>query len=101
METELGWVLLGPMRQQQSDEVTPTRVNLLTSVHDERIESEVQILWGLETLGIQSLKGGVQKEFSENVSFEEGRYSVKLPWKESHSKFPSNYSTSLSLKLLD
>ena len=51
--------------------------------------------WDLETLGIQSLKGGVQDEFSENISFEEDRYSVKLPWKESHSKLPNNYSTSL------
>ena len=95
VETELGWVLSGPMRQLRSDEATPTQVNLVTSVRDERIESEVQKLWDLETLGIQSLKGGVQEEFSENISFEEGRYSVKLPWKESHPKLPSNYSTSL------
>ena len=64
-------------------------------MRDEKIESEVQKLWDLETLGIQSVKGGVQEEFSENISFEEGRYSVKLPWKEGHPKLPSNYSTSL------
>lgn len=95
VETELGWVLSGPMRQQRSDEVTPTQVNLVTSVLDPKIESEVQKLWDLETLGIQSLKTGVQEEFRENISFEDGRYSVKLPWKESHPKLPSNYSTSL------
>ena len=37
----------------------------------------------------------MQEEFSENISFEEGRYSVKLLWKESDPKLPSNYSTSL------
>ena len=95
VETELGWVLSGPMRQQRSDEVTPTQVNLVTSVRDEKMDSEVQKLWDLETLGIQSLKGGVQEEFSENISFEEGRYSVKLPWREGHPKLPSNYSTCL------
>ena len=72
VETELGWVLWGPMRQQRRDEVTPTQVNLVTSVCNERIESEGQKLRNLEMVGIQSLKGEVQEEFSENISFEEG-----------------------------
>ena len=55
VETELGWVLSRPMRHQQGKEVMPTHVNLVTSVLDERIESEVQTLWDLEMLGIQSL----------------------------------------------
>ena len=44
VETESGWVLSGPMRHQRSEDVTPTQVNLVTSVRDERIESEVQKL---------------------------------------------------------
>ena len=82
VETELAWVLSGPIGHQRSNDVTPTQVNLVTSMCDEKIESEVQKLLDLEMLGIQLLKGGVQEEFSEKISFEEGRYSVKLPWNE-------------------
>ena len=96
--TELGWVLSGPMKGESSTSgARSVQVNFVGSSTNDKIslDEEVQKFWNLETLGIQSLKAGVQEEFSENISFEGGRYSVKLPWKESHPKLPSNYSTNL------
>ena len=102
VETELGWVLLGPMKCKSNDDVVSTQVNLITSVRDQTFESEVHKLWDLETLGINPLKDEVHEEFRESISFDGSKYSVKLPWKEGHPELPTNYSTSLrSLKLLD
>ncbi len=95
VETELGWVLSGPMKKQTSNEVTTTQVNLVASVLDEKSVSEVHKLWDLETFGISPLQNEVYQEFSENITFDAGRYSVKLPWKEGHPELPTNYPTSL------
>ena len=83
------------MKSQTSSDGQLTQVNLVTSVLGEKVESEIHQLWDLETLGIKSLEDEVHKEFNENISFEGGRYSVKLPWKEGHPELPTNYSTSL------
>ena len=37
----------------------------------------------------------MQEEFSKNLSFEEGRHSVKLSWKESYPKLPRKNSMTL------
>ena len=42
METELGWVLSGPMKCKSNDDVVSTQVNLITSVCDQTFEGEVQ-----------------------------------------------------------
>lgn len=95
METELGWVLSGPMKCKSNDDVVSTQVNLITSVCDQTFEGEVHKLWDLETLGINPLKDEVHEEFREGISFDRSRYSVKLPSKEGHPELPTNYSTSL------
>ena len=34
--------------------------------------------------------------FEDDIEFRNGRYSVKLPWKQGHDILPSNYTNSLS-----
>ena len=95
METELGWVLSGPMKCKSNNDIVSTQVNLITSVLDQTFESEVHKLWDLETLGINPLKDEVHEEFREGISFDRSRYSVKSPSKEGHPELSTNYSTSL------
>ena len=52
-------------------------------------------LWDLELIGIMD-RETVHEAFERNVSFENGRYHVKLPLKEKHDTLPDNYELSLA-----
>ena len=93
VETELGWVLSGPMRSY-SRSPEPVQVNLVQS-DDKGLDVDVHKLWDLEILGIKEPRSEVYEEYSDSISFDRNRYSVKLPWKEGHPELPTNYATSL------
>ena len=98
VETELGWVLSGPMKSSGNEsEACSVQVNLIGSARKERLnlESDVHKLWDMETLGIIESEDEVHEAFINTVSFTGNRYSVRLPWKEGHPELPSNYATSL------
>ncbi|XP_028416894.1 uncharacterized protein LOC114541114 [Dendronephthya gigantea] len=97
IETELGWVLSGPLRVQDIERAEPVQVNFVAQrlSSEDSLESNVQKLWSFEGLGI-SEEDKVHEEFLDEISFTGSRYSVKLPWKESHKKLPDNYANSLS-----
>lgn len=89
IETELGCVLSGPLKKKKSDskrqEVT---VNFVAhkgavTVGEDSLEGAVAKLWDLESLGIKA-SDEVHKLFESDISFIDGRYFVKLPWKQSH-----------------
>jgi len=87
VETDLGWVLSGPMKGQ---------VNFVTSsVEEQESLEDVRRLWDLETLGIREITDQVHESFENDISFNGSRYSVSLPWKEGHTELPTNYGTSL------
>lgn len=84
VETQLGWVISGPLEHSQSaDREQAVSVNFVgsDSTMKERLEEDIQVLWDLETLGITE-GDEVYKEFVDNICFNGDRYSVKLPWKE-------------------
>ena len=94
VETALGWVLSGPLGEREIGEVT--QVNFVSgevSDHDSMITS-VQKLWDLDTVGIRETDE-VYESFLDTVRFTGERYSVKLPWKQSHSELTSNFPNSL------
>ena len=97
VETELGWVLSGPMKGQDTcSDVHFTQVNFIaSSVEEQESLEDVQRLWDLETLGIREITDQVHESFENSISFNGTRYSVRLPWKEGHPELPSNYGTSL------
>ena len=98
VQTELGWVLSGPMKGESSTGgAQSVQVNFVGSSTNDKVslDKEVQKLWELETLGIQRVEDEVYKEFKNSISFQEGRYSVKLPWKTGHPELPNNYVVSL------
>ena len=99
VETELGWVLSGPLRRKGSDSKQEVSVNFVAhdsfAIVKDSFNSAVSQLWDLERLGIKA-SDEVHKSFESDISFIDGRYSVNLPWKQGHEPLPSNYGNSLS-----
>ena len=56
---------------------------------------DFQKLWDLDSIGIRE-KDMVHEAFEKNVSFQDGKYSVHLPWKEHHKLLPDNYENSVA-----
>ena len=94
METELGWVLSGPMKSQSSGP-EPIQINLVKTEDKEGLDVDVNRLWDLEVIGIEKPRRGVYEEYRDSISFDGHRYSVKLPWKEGCPDLPTNYTTTL------
>ena len=110
LESTLGWILSGPI--PNCPEVSKTQTNL-TQTHllrisaevkqenskEKTLETELSKFWDLETLGISPTEESLYENFSQEISFSEGRYEVKLPWKANHPLLPDNYA--LSKRRLD
>ncbi len=78
-ETKLGWTLLGPT-YQETDGCSQESSLLFCMEEKQKISSEVERLWDLETVGI-SEGDPVHTKFKDTVTFNGTRYVVKLPWK--------------------
>ena len=107
METPLGWVLSGPCEGQSNlDLSSATGTSSVTSVNyvsshvlptetDDHLNSSLNKFWDLDTLGIKEAEDSLFERFSSDIVFKEGRYEVKLPWRDNHPILPSNYQMSL------
>ena len=99
VETELEWVLTGPLTKKELDSKQEVVVNFVVqdniAIASDSLESTVGKLWDLDSLGIKD-SDEVHESFKNDISFIDGRYSVKLPWKQGHEPLPSNYRNSLS-----
>ena len=58
------------------------------------LTEQVSRLWDIESISIRDVQD-VHKSFFENVSFQNARYSVSLPFKEYAQDIPDNYNLSL------
>ena len=104
IETAFGWVLSGPVLGLTLE---PT-VTCLSTVHMMKVDASVcsaqqeianlenrlQAFWDLETLGIKESETSVYDNFMESVSFNNGRYCVRLPWKSPRVLLPDNFDLS-------
>ena len=55
------------------------------------LEIRLQAFWDLETLGIKESETSVYDNFMESISFNNGRYCVRLPWKSPRVLLPDNF----------
>jgi hypothetical protein len=62
---------------------------------DAALDAQLRSFWELESFGICDSTNTLCDDFSNTVHFVEGRYEVKLPWKELHQALPDNYHPSL------
>ena len=104
INTNLGWVLSGPVenhsqqRLEASVNVSSTHVLQLETppsqpMHHED-DQQLRRFWDLESLGISKEEKSVAEEFTSTIGFKAGRYHVELPWKEHHPLLPDNYEMS-------
>eukprot|EP00794_Sanderia_malayensis_P006668 gene6668-biopygen5443 len=89
-ETTLGWTLMGGV--QDDDQRTSNRS--ITNVMVEKpssIAEDFKKLYDVDILGIKDGSEDVYEEFQDNITkLNDGRYSVKLPWKKGQYYLPSN-----------
>ena len=67
----------------------------VVSHEDVSLDSAVSSLWNLENLGILD-KNSVHDEFLENIFFDKGRYTVRLPFRKHHNTLPDNFDLSVT-----
>ena len=98
MNTSLGWILSGPgvgvrSKQPGQGQAVATyllKIDCLTTNEDQQLTK----FWDFESIGIKD-KETVPEAFEKNISFENGRYSVTLPFKENSPVLPDNYENIL------
>ena len=97
VKTSLGWVLSGKMIGRE----VMTSTNLISahvmkttveSEEDGRLEDLVHKFWSLDAINISDKnETGVFERFTETTFFENGRYTVCLPWKDAVGVIPDNF----------
>ena len=110
MKTTLGWVLSGPLPQEQSFE---SEVNLTTChtlrldtlnpcsiIEDEKnrdpLVQEMKKFWKLESIGVVSKEASVHDKFLDTIYKRDSRYEASLPWKEHHPLLLDNSEVAVS-----
>ena len=65
---------------------------------DEQLNNTLQKIWDLESLGIATEESPVSAnddsvilKFKENLTRQDGRYMVPIPWKDQHAELKDNY----------
>ena len=102
LNTELGWVLSGPVGTVGDSAPTCLITHTLRidgTPHDDlqALDDRLKSFWDLESFGISGsdCSVSVYKKFGESIRFSDGRYEVQLPWKQAHPTLPDNYNLSL------
>ena len=96
INTQLGWIvsgpLLGPSEEDPASFVTHVlKVTTPVEESNRRLEGQLQRFWDLESIGFHDEERTVYEQFADIVKFQEGRYKVLLPWKDSSVILPNNY----------
>ncbi|KRZ47770.1 hypothetical protein T02_7890, partial [Trichinella nativa] len=77
-------------------------ITLLVKTENEYSEDDLRRFWHLEIIGVADDKGKedpsasrLMKTFEETLEYDNGRYTVKLPWKPGFPNVPNNYAHAL------
>ena len=95
MKTKLGWVVSGPVEGIYSDEKSHflrVDVEVLNREVDPLV-NELHKFWETENVGCDR-RIAIEDEFESEIKFENGRYEVKMPFKDEHAILPDNYALS-------
>jgi hypothetical protein len=95
VQSKIGFLLSGPLPVGSHIPTTTSRILLVMTSPPET--SEIERFWKLESLGINpdddgsAASGYLHNYQKDSISFLNGRYTAKLPWKEDHPPLPTNY----------
>ena len=94
--TKIRWVLSGPVENLPREKLSSIQFSSThvlrteSRVVDDTLQGDLDRLWDLDSVGIRD-KDTVLEAFEKNLSFEDGKYLVHLPWKEQHELLPDNF----------
>ena len=103
LESNLGWILCGPLNKQRGIK-NPNVSNYLNSTHVMRLDTEIlddkndlkiqlEKFWEIESLGINDTDN-VYEKFREEIYFDGDRYVTNLPFKPHHEFLSDNFGVS-------
>ena len=98
VETIFGWVVIGEVSKTLDDASATMMLSIAQPLDLEDDDRCATRLWELEAIGIDedsSTAVDVNADstvvhFESTIKLQNGRYHVKLPWKENHPLLPSN-----------
>ena len=98
VETIFGWVVIGEVSKTLDDASATMMLSIAQPLDLEDDDRCATRLWELEAIGIdEDLSTAVDVNadstvvhFESTIKLQDGRYHVKLPWKENHPLLPSN-----------
>ena len=88
VNSKLGWLLSGQWYNERG--TVSTQSAIMTEV--KKLGSQVERFWDLDTIGIKEKEISVSDKLLDDVKFVNGRYEVKLPFKEDHHLIEDNYA---------
>ena len=98
VQSRIGYLLSGPLPvHKEKRSITQHMLNVITSPPN---PMDLERFWKLESIGI-TLEEDIAKSddlttyMDTCISFSEGKYVAKLPWKEDHPPLPTNYAITL------
>jgi hypothetical protein len=89
VDTRLGWILSGPVTLIDGCDDSATLTLAVNS--PDQLDECLKSFWDIESLGICD---EASSRPEENITFQDGRYEVALPWKSPHASLPDNYRLS-------
>lgn len=101
---KVGWSILGPIANLPKEKLTSIQFSsMFSSMSCEWVQEfqtrQSKIIctdYGTSTHISIREKDLVHEAFEKNVCFEDGRYSVPLPWKEHHQLLPDTFENSVA-----
>ena len=86
VNSKLGWVLSGPLKDNECEAATATRMVAhvmqvgFNEKEEELLSAQVHKFWDMDTLGIKNREISVYDKFLDEIKFIDGRYVVRLPF---------------------
>ncbi|MEE4247170.1 MAG: DUF1759 domain-containing protein [Kangiellaceae bacterium] len=80
-ESRFGWILSGKVPSQQTSALMVSSLHVSTALSD----TDMRRFWELDCIGISDStpeRDAALVEFERSIEFDDGRYKVKLPWKD-------------------
>ena len=98
VQSKLGWLLSGPIDSGEAYQVSHSNVVIsgvpanAHDVGDDTIFKALRDFWEVESLGIVDTPVTTvnPNSFMLSISYQEGRYTVNLPWKYDHADVPNH-----------
>ena len=97
ISSKLGWLLNGPINNddenvQGFNKKSGHTLFVETNYDEDKLLSnEIKKFWSLDMIGISEEENSVYDRFKDTIKFDNNRYEVELPLKESYENIKDNY----------